>query len=121
MLTKEDVKEFFVKIEQEAEDDAKKAIALAGKFLRSTYEALAKDPVMLAAIQAGFSGAIAAVSAAVLTGGASVLPAVALAEAKALVIAVGGTAEHELVPIVAGELHAAYAPIAASIPEKVNP
>lgn len=120
-ITKQDVLAFFAKLETEAEADAEKAIAVVGQFLRSTYSALAKDPVMTAAIQAGMSGAIAAVAAAVETGGTSVLAAAALAAGRALVISVGGTAEHELVPIVVGELHAAVAATTIATPEHVNP
>ncbi len=120
MITKADVVAFFAKIESEAEDEAVKAIALAGNFLRSTYAALAKDPVMTAAIQAGMAGAIASVAAAVETGGTSVLADAAMTAGKALVISVGGTAKHELVPIVAGELQAAVAPTVIATPEKVN-
>lgn len=121
MITEQDVKDFFKKLELEAEDELEKAIALAGNFLRSTYTALARDPVMTAAIQAGIAGAIAAVEAAVETGGAAALPAAALAAGRSLVISAGGTAEHELVPIVAGEIRAALVAPTAAIPEHVNP
>lgn len=120
-ITKQDVLDFFAKLETEAEEGAEKTIAIVGQFLRSTYSTLAKDPVMTAAIQAGMSGAIAAVAAAVETGGTSVLAAAALAAGRALVISVGGTAEHELVPIVAGEIQAAIAPTVVATPEHVNP
>lgn len=120
-ITKKDVQAFFANLEAKAEADAEKAIAVAGQFLRSTYSALAKDPVLTAAIQAGMSGAIAAVAAAVETGGTSALAAAALAAGRALVISVGGTAEHELVPIVVGELHAAVAATTVATPTFVNP
>ncbi len=120
-INKAKIKEFFKHLEQEAEDDAAKALAAVGLFLRSTMTALAHDPAVTAAVQAGMGAAISEVAAAVATGGASVLPAAALAAGRALVIAAGGTAAHELVPIVAGELHAAVAGSAASIPEHVNP
>lgn len=119
-ITQAEVKEFFVNLEQEAETEAKKDLAIVGQFLRSTYAALAKDPVITAAIQAGFAGALTTILSAVETGGASLLPMLALNTAKALVISVGGTAEHELVPIVAGELHAAAAGPTAATPEVVN-
>jgi hypothetical protein len=120
-ITKTDVRAFFLKLETEAEDDGKKALAAVGQFLRSTMAALAKDPVLTAAIQAGFAGALSGLAAAVETGGAGALPAAALAAGRSLVISAGGTAEHELVPIVAGELHAAMASPAAAVPEHVNP
>ena len=121
MFTSADFKAELVKLEGEAETEISKALAIAGQFLRSTYAALAKDPAVTAAIQAGFAGALAAVAAAVETGGAGCLPAAALAAGRSLAINIGLTAEHELVPIIVGELHAAYAPVAAAIPEKVNP
>ncbi len=76
---------------------------------------------MTAAIQAGMAGAISGVAAAVETGGTSVLAGAALAAAKSLIISVGGMAEHELVPIVAGEIQAAVAPTVVATPEHVNP
>ncbi len=120
MLTEQDVKDFFARLEKEAETEAEKGIAIAGNFLRSTYAALAKDPVLTAAIQAGFSTALAAVAGAVETGGTSVLAGAALAAGRALVVSCGATAEHELVPIVAGELQAALATATAATPEHVN-
>ncbi len=119
-ITKQEVKEFFVNLEQEAEEDFEKAIAAAGLFLRSTYEALAHDPAVLAAIQGGFATAAATIFSAVETGGASLLPALCLAEAKTLVVNAGLAAEHALVPIVAGELHAYLAAPTAATPEHVN-
>lgn len=119
-ITQQDILAFFQKLETEGETEFEKGIAIAGQFLRSTYAALAKDPVMTAAIQAGISGAIAGVAAAVETGGAGVLPAAALAAGRSLVISAGGTAEHELVPIVAGEIQAALAIPTAATPEHVN-
>lgn len=119
-MTSTDFKNELVKLEEEAKTELMKVLAVVGQFLRSTYAALAKDPAMTAAIQAGFSTALAEVAMAVETGGASVLPAAALAASKALVISVGGTAEHELVSIVAGELHAAMTAPAAAVPEKAN-
>ena len=121
MFTSADFKAEFEKIEADAASEITKAAAAVGQFLRSTYAALAKDPAVTAAIQAGFSGALAAVAVAVETGGAGCLPAAALAAGRSLAISVGLTAEHELVPIIAGELHAAYAAPAAAIPEVVNP
>ncbi len=120
-ITKKDVQEFFAKLEAEAIADVEKAIAIAGQFLRSTYAALAKDPVMTAAIQEGMAGAITEVSKAVETHGTSVLADAALAAGKALVISVGGTAEHELIPIVASEIQAAIAPTVVATPTHVNP
>ncbi len=120
-ITKKDVQEFFAKLEAEAIADAEKAIAIAGQFLRSTYAALAKDPVMTAAIQAGMAEAITEVSRAVATHGTSVLADAALAAGRSLVISVGGTAEHELIPIVAGEIQAAIAPKVIATPTHVNP
>ncbi len=120
-ITKKDVQEFFAKLEAEAIADAEKAIAIAGQFLRSTYAALAKDPVMTAAIQAGMAEAITEVSKAVATHGTSVLADAALAAGKSLVISVGGTAQHELIPIVAGEIQAAIASRVIAIPTHVNP
>ncbi len=120
MFTEKEVLEELKVLEVEAATEIKKGIAIAGQFLRSTLSALAKDPIMTAAIQAGFSAALAGLASAVETGGAGILPAAALAAGRSLVISVGGTAEHELVPIVAGELHAAMASPAAAIPEHIN-
>lgn len=120
-ITQADVLAFFQKLETEAENDAEKAISAVGQFLRSTYAALAKDPVLTAAIQAGMAGAISGVAAAVETGGTSVLAGAALGAAKSLVISVGGTAEHELVPIVQGEIQASLASATAATPQVVNP
>lgn len=120
-INKADIKAFFLTLETEAEDEGKKVLALVGQFLRSTMTALAKDPVMTAALQAGFSTALSTVLAAVETGGASLLPSLAYDAAKALVLSVGGTAEHELIPIVAGELHAAATIPTLATPEHVNP
>ena len=103
-----------------AEDDIEKAAAVAAKFARSTLTALAHDPKVTAAIQAGFAGALAAVSAAVETGGAGCLPAAAIAAGRSLALSAGVAAEHELVPIVIGELHAAAAGPAAAVPEHPN-
>lgn len=120
-ITKADVLAFFQSLETEAATDFEKALAAAGQFLRSTYAALAKDPVMTAALQAGFAGAVSGVAAAVETGGTSVLAGAALGAAKSLVISVGGTAEHELVPIVQGEIQAYLATATAATPEHANP
>lgn len=120
MITKADVKDFFDKLESEAEADAEKIFAAAGRFLRSTLSALAKDPALTSAVQAAFSGGLAQVALAVETNGASVLPSVCKDVAVGIMVGLGKTAEHELVPIVQGELHAAYAPTAAAIPEKAN-
>lgn len=127
-ITEADFKAFFQKveaaaetIEDAAEKELAKGIAAAGQFLRSTAAALAKDPVLLAAIQAGMSGAIAFVIAAVETGGTAALPAAALEAGKSLVISAGGTAEHELMPIVTGEIQAAVASVTQATPEHANP
>jgi hypothetical protein len=128
MITKADVQAFFAKVEAEAdeiEDAAEKEVAkgitLASQFLRSTAAALAKDPVLLATLQAGFGVAKAAVLAAVEGGGTSVLISAALEEGKNLLINCGHTAEHELVPIVTAELHAAVAATTQATPTVVNP
>lgn len=120
-ITKAEVLAFLDKIEDKIENDAEKGLQLALSFLRSTASALAKDPVLTAALQAGFAGAVSGVAAAVETGGASVLAGAALGAARSLVISVGGTAEHELVPIVAGEIHASLAAATAATPEHANP
>lgn len=121
MVTGQEILTELKTLEADAAKEVQHAIAVAGQFVRSTLAALAKDPVMTAAIQAGFAGALAAVASAVETGGAGCLPAAALAAGRSLVISAGGTAEHELVPIVAGELHAAMAAPAAATPTVVNP
>jgi hypothetical protein len=121
MITKEEVVAFIEKVETEVEDEASKAIAAGLQFLRSVAAALAKDPVMTAAIQTGMADAIAEVAAAVESGGTSVLADAALEAGKALVISAGGTAAHELVPIVTAELHAAVAATTVATPEHVNP
>lgn len=120
-ITQADVLAFFQNLETEAVTELEKGLAIAGQFLRSTYAALSKDPVMTAAIQAGMAGAISGVAAAVETGGTSVLAGAALGAAKSLVISVGATAEHELVPIVQGEIQAALAVPTAATPEHANP
>ncbi len=106
---------------QNAETESKKLLADAALFARSTLTALAHDPKVTAAIQAGFAGALAAVSAAVETGGAGCLPAAAIAAGRSLALSAGVAAEHQLIPIVIGELHAAAAGAAAAVPEHVNP
>ncbi len=123
-ITKADVKKFF----QDAEDaiekfagEAVKGIILAGKFLRSTAALLAKDPVLLSAIQAGMGEAINTVAAAAETGGTSVIADAALDAAKTLLINCGHTAEHQLVPIVASELRAAVDATTQATPTVVNP
>jgi hypothetical protein len=127
-ITKNEIQAFFESLETKAEEGAedvaaelKKGVALAGAFLRSTVAALAKDPVLTAAIQAGMGGAIAGVSAAVESGGTSVLAGAALAAGKSLLISCGKTAEHELVPVVTAEIHAAVAATTAATPTHVNP
>ncbi len=126
-MTKQSIKEFFAKVAEEAdeiEDEveaaAKKALALAGQFVRSTLSALAHDPIMTAAIQEGIGAKILSVTAAVETGGASLLPGLAAGAALELLRAVGHTAEHELLPIIQGEIHAAVKANTAAIPEHVN-
>jgi len=128
MINKASIQAFFAKVAADAEDladDAEKeiakGIAAAGAFLRSTASALAKDPVLLAALQNGFGVAVAAVSAAVESGGTSVLAAAALAEGKNLLVSCGQTAEHEVLPIVTAELHAAVAATTQATPAIVNP
>ncbi len=126
-MTKQTIKDFFAevaaeadKIEDEIEAAAKKALALAGQFARSTLGALAKDPILTAAIQEGIGAKILSVTAAVETGGASLLPGLAAGAALELLRAVGHTAEHELLPIIQGEIHAAVAATTAAIPAVVN-
>ncbi len=126
-MTKQSIKDFFAavaaeadKIEDKAEAEIKKGLAAAGLFARSTLAALAKDPAVMATIQGGFAAAAATILSAVETGGASLLPSLCMAEAKNLVINAGISAEHALVPIVAGELHAALTDATAATPEHVN-
>jgi hypothetical protein len=128
MINEADVKAFFAKIEAEAEviendveKEAVKAVALAGQFLRSTAAALAKDPVLLAALQDGFGVAKAAVLSAVEGGGTAGLVVAAETAAKDLLKSLGHTAAHELVPIVTAELHASVAPLVVAVPTVVNP
>ncbi len=127
MINKATFAAFFAKVEADAdaiedaaEKEIAKGIAAAGKFIRSTAAALAKDPVLLAALQNGFGVAEAAVAAAVETGGTSVLAAAALAEGKNLLVLCGKTAEHEVLPIVTAELHAAVAATTQATPEHPN-
>ncbi len=111
---------FLAKAGKAIENEGEKIVHDGFSFLKNTAAALAKDPVMLSAIQAGKDAALAAVLSAVETNGTSALPAAALAAAKSLVISAGGTAEHELIPIVAGELHATVAASSAGTPEHAN-
>lgn len=127
-ITKQDVKEFFQNVEAQLEDLLEdtltlvaRNIAIACKFLRSTAALLAKDPVLLAAIQKGMTDAISAVSAAVEEKGTSVLADASLEAAQNLLISLGHTAGHELVPIVAAELKASVAATTQSTPAVVNP
>ena len=128
MITKADIIAFFAKVEAKAdeiEDEGEKLIAkdvaLACKFLQSTAAALAKDPVLLAALQDGFGVAKAAVLAAVEGGGTAGLVVAAETAAKDLLKSLGHTAAHELVPIVTAELHASVAPLVVAVPTVVNP
>lgn len=120
-ITAQDIKAEIVKLEDEAETAIATALAAAAQFARSTLSALAKDPVMTAALQAAFSDGLSQVLMAVETHGASILPSIVKDVATAMVVSVGGTAEHELVSVVAGELHAAASAPAAAVPETVNP
>jgi hypothetical protein len=121
MITREQFKQIFKNMLAEAESDLERLLAATGLFLRATYTALAHDPVMTAAIKAGMGKAIDDVAAAIEKDGSHALPAAALSAAKDLVITAGGTAAHQLVPIVAGELHAAVASAVAAVPEHINP
>ncbi len=127
-ITEADVVAFFAKVKVDAENieadvekEVAKGVAEAGAFLRSTAAALAKDPALLAALQAGFGVAKAAVAAAVEGGGTSCLLSASIAAGKALLVSVGQTAEHELTPIVTAELHAAIAATTVATPTVVNP
>lgn len=120
-ITQADVLAFFQKLETEGETEIEKGAAIAGQFLRSTFSLLAKDPVLLAAVQAGFSAFIPGIAAAVETGGSSVLVSAALSAAQSLLVSVGKTAEHELVPIVQGEFIAKVSPAAVATPQVVHP
>ena len=130
MINEAAVEAFFAKVKAEAdviedgiEKEVAKGIADAGAFLRSTASALAKDPVLLQALNDGFGVAKAAVLTAIETGGSApaAMIAAATTAAKDLLVSVGHTAEHELVPIVTAELHAAVAPLVVAIPTVVNP
>lgn len=127
-ITKQDVVNFFDNIGAEikadlslAEAEIAKDVALAGNFLRSTAATLAKDPVLLQAIQNGFKDAVAAVKSTVEGKGTIALVEACVTEAKNLLVSVGQTADHELVPIVTNELQAAVTPDVVAVPTVVNP